>query len=59
MALIKAKHDIFGVVEVPDTYLELWPDAYKSLDEPEPDDPTDSPPERGEPRTKRTTTTKE
>lgn len=29
--LIKAQHDVYGLVEVPDTYLAKWPDAYTAV----------------------------
>lgn len=35
MALIKAQHDVYGVVEVPDTYLDLYPDDYKAVSDAE------------------------
>lgn len=56
MKLIKAKHKVYGVVTVPDTYLVKWPAAYKPLDA----TPEYSPPDREEPRTTaHDTTTKE
>ena len=46
MALIKAKHAVYGEVLVPKSYLRLWPDAYKPADEPTREvDTTDSTPE--------------
>lgn len=31
--LIKAKHDVYGVVEVPETYLDKWPNDYTAITE--------------------------
>lgn len=33
MALIKAQHDVYGVVEVPDTYPAMWPEYEPLSDE--------------------------
>ena len=38
MALVRAEHDTFGVVEVPEKYLERWPDDYKPTDKAEASD---------------------
>lgn len=33
--LIKAKHDVFGVVEVPETYVDMWPEKYTRVSDDE------------------------
>lgn len=37
MALVRAAHDVYGVVEVPEAYLDRWPGEYK------PTKPTETP----------------